>query len=169
MSESFEESFQKALVAARASGKKMVSIHQERPDTKNEIIDLVPEKVTIYSQKGGGPYHAWEASSYSFRRREWAQYRKAVEVHFVPRGARKDRQFVDTHSPLTFLILKGWGHPSGPPTSINIPGSPGIQVSRWKYLNTDPRWSKDFDQFIEQYIKASGAKVIVDYRGQSPY
>jgi hypothetical protein len=156
---------------ANASSRAAANIiaHHRTPDGVEEI-HLAPAKVTIYQADSwsGGPVKRFEATAYTFQERKYAQYDHAVWVWFVPKGARKIRQAIDSSKPMTTLILAGWGHPSqavsGPETR-----SGDVTTSQWRFSGASPEWSKDFNRMIDAYIAERKPKVLVDYRGKSPY
>ena len=97
---------------------------------------------------------------------EYAQYKNAVFVKYVPKGKRKVRGFVQGYGP-SLLILEGVGHPE-PDNMYNKAKkseTTGMMVSSSRYSSHDERWQTDFNQMIESHIQKNAVNVMGDYRG----
>jgi len=128
---------------------------------------LTAARVTLYFMGGLG-YSKIEASSVSLALIAYAQYASAVEVKFVPKGARKERGFVQTFQP-SLIVLDGWGHPDPDgiwDESTKREGD-GYSTVQAKYRSCDPRWASDFGTKLAGYLESSGAHVLADYRGHN--
>jgi hypothetical protein len=133
-------------------------------------MELKAQKVTIYRKSEFSiGYHKMECRKFAFARRQWAQYPNAIEIAYVGKGKRKASWFVESSYP-SCVVLEGHGHPDAPsPWTAPIETENGCMVRSGKYASCDPRWAEDFDAMINAYIAESGAKVVLDTRGNNPY
>lgn len=126
------------------------------------------EKVTIYRAGGVmGNVTKVEARSVDVERVPYAQYRNAIKLQFVPKGARKARGVVETYRS-SLLVLEGWGHPD--PAGIFDESTAetvdGVTTVRGSYRAFDDAWARDFDAKIRAHLEATGARVLWDTRGE---
>lgn len=128
------------------------------------------EKVTIYrrSEMMGNVVKV-EARSVDVERVAYAQYRDAIKLQFIPKGARKPRGLVETYRS-SLLVLEGWGHPD--PDAIfdeskAETGTDGVTTVRGRYAAFDEGWARDFDAKIRAHLEATGARVLWDTRGEA--
>ena len=134
---------------------------------------LIQRKVTIYYHgEMFGLIHKVEARAYFVRTGEYAQYSSAVFCHFVPKGGRNPRGFVQTFRP-SLLILDGWGHPD-PAGMFGEPEQQGpVVVQRSRHSAFSPEWQSEFDAMINAHILALRTDVLLpvlaDYRGHNPH
>lgn len=135
---------------------------------KGEItIKLVPMKATIYRQGemfGGAP-RGIEVKAFNFAVAPYAQYQKALHVYYIPKGKLNPRHFVDGYQPTT-IIIEGWNHPAEAGATYHPARKTesGAIVSQSRYLAHDPRYTAEGKDFMDQYLKTSRAKVIIDFR-----
>ncbi len=137
-----------------------------------ETVELIEQRVTIYSRgEMFGNIIRTECRYWHVRRGPYAQYSAAHHVAFVPKGAQKIRAYADTSSEPTTLVLEGWGHPKGADLfgETRTDSKTGLQVRESRYMSCDPRWRSDFDAMIAEHIEKTGAKILYDARGTSPY
>lgn len=125
---------------------------------------MVEERVTLYNKDELlGNIIKTECRRVEIERRAYAQYRNAISVRFVRKGARKERGFVDTYRS-RLLVLKGWGHPD--PAGLFDGGErDGIAVKA-KYMAFDEGWERDFNDLIDDHVATTGAEVVWDSRGE---
>ena len=133
-------------------------------------MELTNQKVTIYrASEFGMGFVKIECRKFGFEHRSYAQYGNAVSVHFVGKGKRKARGFVETSHP-SCVVLEGHGHPDAP--SAFTPweeSSTGCMVSKGRHSGFSPEWGNEFNAMINAYVAESGAKVLLDTRGNNPY
>jgi hypothetical protein len=111
-----------------------------------------------------GNYIRVEARNIEITIRPYAQYASAVEVRFVPRGARKVRGFVQTSYP-SLVVLEGWDHFE--PADAYRPSVVGGKVSA--HLCHSEGWSRDFAAELDAYLAGNRAKVAADFRNHNPH
>lgn len=126
-------------------------------------------KATIY-KKGEffGNIAKTEVRTCTIERGPYAQYKNAIKVTFVKPRARKTLGFWATYRP-HLLILEGHGHPD--PASMFDGGevsrsTSGIVGHSAKYSACSDGYGDDFDEMIDKHIKETGAKVLLDARGE---
>jgi len=126
---------------------------------------MTQEKVTIYHRSMFG-VRAIEAKLVAHGTRSHAQYSSAPFVHFIPKRKRNPRTLQESYRP-TMVIVRGWGHPA-PPSDYLPPeqgSTPGIVVTRAKYLSCDPQYQTDFDSWFQ----GLGLSIVADYRNHDSY
>lgn len=131
------------------------------------------DRVTIYFRGGLGAISRVECRTAEVRVRGWAQYPAAVECRFVPKGARKERGFVQSYRP-SLLVLDGWGHPE--PDGMFDESQAEVRQTRAgtvtsvmaRYSACSDGWQRDFDAMVADYLERSGARVLADFRGHDP-
>lgn len=136
---------------------------------ENELKEI---KATVYSMGDFGMgYRKVEVRKLATEFRQWAQYSNALQVAFVKKGGRQALSYVDSHfDGLKTLILEGHNHPDPPSMwASTTVSADGTKFSTGKYRSCDPRWAGDFNNQINTYIAETGAKVLIDARGVSPY
>lgn len=132
-------------------------------------VEMKQGPVTIYSRSEWGMgVRKTEARAFGFAVVAYAQYPSAVECHFVGKGQRKVRGFVQT-STASLLVLEGHGHPDPDTGDIVLSETPTMRVTKGRYMSQDPRWQSDFDAMIDAYIAEKQPTVVADYRRHNPY
>lgn len=130
------------------------------------VIKLAPVKATIYKsgEMMGGAPRGIEVKSLNYAIAPYAQYPKALHMYFIPKGKVNPRHVVDSDSRST-VIVEGWGHPAELGATFHAPEQRGsVTVTRGRYLSHDPRYASEASDFLKEYLKRTGAKVIVDVR-----
>lgn len=120
------------------------------------------QKYTMYV-RGRFGYSKTEVTDIEADVVSYAQYKAAVRVTFLPKGARKRRSLTETYKP-SIVVLEGWGHPD--------PGSPfgeeesvgGVVTMTTRYTSFDERYSEEFNTMIDAYIAKTGTVVVEDFR-----
>lgn len=115
------------------------------------VAHLIAQRVTIYvmNEFGFGAVRI-ECSRWFAEYMKWAQYDRALNVLFVPKGAKKVRGKVEGYKPY-LLVLEGWGHPD---TRASGDGTTS-------FTSFHPAHMSNFDQMIDEYIATKGVKVLV--------
>ncbi|HEX8340116.1 MAG TPA: hypothetical protein VF624_04340 [Tepidisphaeraceae bacterium] len=101
------------------------------------------ERTTLYLFFLVG-FQKYEMRDCKWRTIAHAQYRAAVEITGIPKGARIRRRFVGMTMPGP-VILAGYGHPE-------LPKNAGIILPH------------EFDAWLNAYTSAAGARVLADFR-----
>jgi len=136
---------------------------------KRQKTDLISRKVTLYfSGDMGLAVHKVEARAFFFQIGQYAQYPSAVEVAWIAKGQRLPRQTVQTYKP-SMLILEGWGHPDPASMWGEESASGGVVTRAARFSACSSEWQSEFDTMIAAHIEASGAKVVVDFRGHNAF
>jgi len=132
--------------------------------------DLIKRKVTIYkSREMGFGVNKIEASSYYAQVAPYAQHDKALQVMFIPKGGRNARGYWDSPPYTSTLILDGWGHPDPydplkrTPGVVHEGGVTSYHIGGGR-TSFDPKWESDFNKMIDEHIKRTHARVLVDVR-----
>jgi hypothetical protein len=129
------------------------------------------QRVTLYFRgEVFGNIQKMEASAFAVATGPYAQYSDAVSVVFMKKRERTPRGFTQSYRP-SLLILGGWNHPD-PAPMFGRPepsSSPDITVQRSAYSCCDEGWQRDFNALIGAHIKATGARVLHDFREHNPY
>jgi hypothetical protein len=131
-------------------------------------LSPVRGKFTLYWRGqdigNSGAVHRLEVSSIGHTVGPYAQWTNAVHVCFVPKGARKMREIVETGG--SVLILEGWGHPDAPDAyGPEMPGAAaGVSTRRSRHLSCSAEWQREFDGVIAAHTVTTGATVVADYR-----
>jgi hypothetical protein len=139
------------------------------PDAALTETGFTATNVTIYmSGEMMGNYHRIEARSVTIRVREFAQYSNAIEVTWVPKGARKARGTVKTYKP-RIVVLPGHGHfvPEALFGKVVAPSSgESVTVQHGLRSGFSPGWDTAFDAMLRAHLEShKGLAVIVDTRG----
>jgi hypothetical protein len=120
-------------------------------------------KATLYkTSEFGFGYGKIEVKSIKVEACRYAQYDHAYRVTYVPKGARKPRQFYSyggVYNPVVngrFVILNGWG--SFDLTDWIDRDIDGSGLSR--HMSCDPAWDQEFDDAL----RASGEPLAFDGR-----
>ena len=107
------------------------------------------DKCTLYiASEFGFGYKRVEARDVMIEKRPYAQHAEALHVTFTPKGARKERKFVNVAGNSKFYVLDGWGHPDLG-KDLFIKAADGGQITR--YASCDPRWDSDFKAALDAY------------------
>ena len=122
-------------------------------------------KATIYTQGMLGNVVKIEARQVIVERVMHAQYLNAVQVRFVPKGARKERVIVETYVS-HMLILEGHGHPD--PAGAFDGGKSDVRdgvTAIWvKHRAFDGGYHRDFADMMTGYLERHAAAW--DTRGE---
>ena len=130
----------------------------------------VVERGTLYFG-GGFAYRRTEARQISYEIGQYAQFEKAIQIGFTRKGCRKPSKQILTSGQL--VLIAGWGHqvtaddwtegkPLGP-ISTDF-GHVTATVHQTRYQLGDPRWIREFDEFLENYLRQSAAQLLWDFR-----
>lgn len=103
---------------------------------------------TLYFQgETMGNIQKVEARDVQLDIRPWAQYKRALEITFIPKGKRKARR--DIRTPDQFFALVPPGVFAPDPDAMWDESTkeerPGVTVQRGRYMGFDPRWVTDFE------------------------
>lgn len=133
-------------------------------------MELTTKKVTIYrASEFGLGFVKIECRKFGFEHRSYAQFDNAVSVHFVGKGKRNTRGFVETTHP-SCVVLEGHGHPDAPsPWTAWKQSDTGCVVREGRHSGFSPEWGNEINALIDTYVAESGAKVLLDTRGNNPY
>ena len=113
-------------------------------------------------------YVKLEATQIKYELVDYAQYRNAVQVTFLPKRKRLKRRITKGFRP-RIIILEGWGHPEPPgPFQPENLGVAGFKSKKSRHLSCDEAWDTEFDFFLRSYLNATAAKVAIDFRGFEP-
>ena len=134
-------------------------------DVTPEIVE--GQKATFYCMPSGlirgwaGNARRMEVRSFRAGRVNSARCKSAkVYVEFVPRGARNQRNGVQTSGP-DLVILDGWQHPD-PPAGWVSDGA-GVYKTRWTL--GAPEWRAEIDAFLSGYLRENPAiRILADFR-----
>jgi hypothetical protein len=145
------------------------------------------DNVTLYveSEFGFG-YRKIECRTLTVEIRKYAQYEAAVDLCFVPKGKRKERQVIEAYKP-SAVILSGFGHPEPPDaftkavTTTNADGTE-VTTSQSRGLSNDPMYANEFGKMLAEYLKdtkklhfsgalpgPNGSYVLRDFRGHNSH
>lgn len=124
---------------------------------------LEATKVTLYALGTFGT-RKLEATHVKIWTGKYAQYSAAVFVEYVPKRARKPRQFVETFEP-RLIVLDGFGHPEEPDRLDR--DEHGNARTRW--TSCAPEWAHHFDRDFAPYLQRLGSRVLADYRRHNPH
>jgi hypothetical protein len=123
------------------------------------------KKVTIYStSEFFGDVTKVEAILVEIGRRDYAQYRNAPYVIFIPKG--KQKQFIKRALEYAYLlVIEGWNHP--PPFDMMTPltddgTGTGTKTQQSRYPSFDDRYKTEFDELMNPYLEKQ--TVILDVR-----
>lgn len=133
-------------------------------------IDASGGKATLYFQSDMGlGIRRVEVRSWRVEVRPYAQHRAAVEVTFIPKGARTGRRLIQAYDP-TVVIVEGHNTPSPDgiydesTTTVSADGA--ASSTRGRYSACDPRWARDFDAKLAEIPPA---RILVNYRKGGPF
>ena len=124
-------------------------------------------KGTIYDLDPFFGYRRAEGRDISHGTWSVAQFRNAVFVRFTPRGKRKQTSVGSTSHP-SIVVLEGWGHPDlGRAVESEEFTADGRRypVERPKYIAGSGEWEELFSSQLDQYVRQTGVRILVDYRG----
>jgi len=117
-------------------------------------------KATIYTKSElFGNILKKEVTLLKHGRKQYAQYRDAPFVEFVPKRARIARRITETYKPF-LLIVEGWKQPDPDSAYGSSTDHGAYSVSQGRYSSFDDRWVDDFNA----KVKTWNLKVIADYR-----
>lgn len=119
--------------------------------------------VTIYEHTGPLGYRRTEARALRVLVRPYAQHSAGVEIRFIPKGGRREREYTET-THATTVILAGHGHPE-PPSPWNAPKDHGAYVTQQAHERST--LASDFAAVLAATV-ADGARVLLDLRGHDP-
>lgn len=132
-----------------------------------ETADKCFARATLYVRgEFLGNIHRVEARNVRIRIVKYAQYAAAVEVTFVPKGARRERVITQAYGP-SLVVLDGWGHfePGAAFVQVGEADADGTTVSRSRHSSCSEGWAKDFAGELDAYLASTGIEVAADYRG----
>lgn len=116
-------------------------------------------QVTIYIKSGFmGNVLRYTGTLLEHGRRDYAQYKDAPFVKFIPARKRNSCIIQEDYKPY-LLIIEGTDTPE--PEDICPPGG-GMS----KYASFDERWLLDFDNLINPLITSRKLEIVADYREQ---
>jgi|GEM_PF-2750703 len=75
-------------------------------------------------------------------------------VNYIPKGGRRERGIMTYYSPF-IMVVEGWNKPD-PDTAFEEIGegkTPGVSLSKGKYMSADPRWVSDFMDAIGKRMR----------------
>ena len=122
-------------------------------------------KATIYhSSEFTGRILKTEVYLLKHYTREYAQYKNAVCVEFIPKGKRKPRRIIKGYRPY-ILILKDWNNIDPDSGYKIIKNDENVIIRESKYNSFDDNYKKDFDNIINNY----DVEIIADYRYFNTY
>ena len=119
---------------------------------------LEATKVTLYVLGMFGTRRI-EASRVKVWTGKYAQHSAAVFVEYVPKGARKPREFVEDSRP-RLIVVDGYNHPDER-DPFDHDGK-GNATTRW--TSYAPEWAYHFDREFAPYLASLGNRVLADYR-----
>lgn len=126
-----------------------------------ETLNLAKATICFQGELGMS-YGVHHVRNLEVRVRPWAQYSAAVEVTFVPKGARKARRLVQSYRP-NLVVLEGH-------VDVSVPGiwdertksaDGPTTTMRGRALSFSAAWHED----LRAALVASGGKVVADYHG----
>lgn len=98
--------------------------------------------------------------------RKYAQYRNAAFVKYIPKGKRTVTGFIKGYQP--YIIILAGHHDvdmDGMDDWDSGTGNPDVKWKKSRYMSFDPRYSTDYDSFIDKYIESLGKdSVLFDER-----
>lgn len=119
-------------------------------------------KATIYTTDGFGCVTKIEVRGGSVEIGPYAQYREALKVRYVPKGARKTRGFVKDYKPYV-VVLEGHGHPT--PNGMFDNGkretTNGVTAVQSQYHAFDSRWVNDWEATLRSYLNDNPETQVV--------
>lgn len=117
------------------------------------------QKATLVYKGGMGNVCVMHVYLIAHGRKKYAQYQSAVFCHYIEKGKRKAKGFIQDYSPY-LVILEGWQDIQSQdmfrPAEIRANGT---MVSVGKFASCDDGWQKEFE--AETELK----NIIADYRG----
>jgi hypothetical protein len=128
------------------------------------------ERGTLYRGNGFG-YQQIEGRQISCRIGPSAQFTQAIHLTFTHKGHRKSSNQILVGGQL--VILAGWGHPAPPDDWLegtplgSIPtdwGKVDATCHHTRYPFGDKRWVTEFNCFLDEHVRRSGASVVLDFR-----
>jgi len=124
------------------------------------------QKATIYySTEFFGSIQSIECYLVEHGTREYAQYKNAPYVKFIPKGKRKICQIIKGYQPY-ILIVENWNQPKPDGLySEDTKTNNNVVICESKYQSFDDRYKSDFDNIIEN----SNVEIIADYRNINTY
>lgn len=142
------------------------------PGNREKCEQMVSERGTLYYGNGYS-YRRTEAREIAIRIDREAQYSRALQVSFIEKGCRKQRQRWIVQGRL--VILAGWGHPP-PPDTYSEHGAPigpietefgtiSATLHGTRFVLGDDRWDREFDDFLARHVTETGATMVADFRG----
>lgn len=149
-----------------AHGKQPAKTVVQRYPKGEVVVKLAPIKATIYKsgEMMGGAPRGIEVKSLNYAIAPYAQFPKALHMYYIPKGKVNARHLVDSDSRST-VIVEGWGHPAELGATYHAPEDRGsVTITRGRYLSHDPRYHTEASDFLKEYLRRTGAKVIVDVR-----
>lgn len=123
---------------------------------------LTHGKATMVFRTGLGTYRAVHVRSILVTAGPHAQYRSALSVFWVDKGARKTRGV--TYTEPQFLVLDGWVDVDFP-SAFGAPERIGSASVSEAHIATEESARGP----VDAAIKASGATVLRDFRGHDAY
>jgi hypothetical protein len=121
------------------------------------------QKITIY-KSGSFGVQKYEGKLLDLGKKDYAQYKGAPFVDFIPARKRTGSRLIATFQPY-LVVLLGVGHPEVPspfgPTTV----SNGLTTKMSKYSSFDERYKTDFDQDLDAYLETLPAdQILMDVR-----
>ena len=123
---------------------------------------------TIYELDPFLGYRRMEGRNISHGTHRVREFLDAIYVDFIPRGKRKPASVGATSSP-SIVVLEGWDHPElGAAWDTEEVVKDGLRyvASRPRYPFSAPEWEEKFSSDLARYVAATGARIVVDYRGR---
>jgi hypothetical protein len=135
------------------------------------MTSKVIERGTLYFGNGFA-YRRTEASQISYEIGRDAQFAQAIRLTFTHKGRRKPSKKVLVSGQL--VVIADWGHPVPPddwsegtplgPIPMDWGGEVTATMHHTRYPLGDKRWITEFDAFLEDYLRRSGAQLLLDFR-----
>lgn len=121
------------------------------------------QKITVYyTGEFFGSVIKKEGYLVEYGRREYAQYKNAPYVVFIPRRKRKAIRILKGYKPY-ILILNGWDNPEPNGMYGTETKKDGVIIKKSTYTSFDDRYKSDFDRIIDKHKE----KFLADYRDKN--
>lgn len=118
------------------------------------------QKATLVYKGGMGNVCVMHVYLIVHGRKKFAQYNSAVFCHYIEKGKRTPKGFIQDYSPY-LVILEGWQDiQSQDMFRPAVQSANGVSVSVGKFSSCDDGWQKEFEAENGEF-----QNVIADYRG----
>ncbi len=117
-------------------------------------------EVTIYTtSEFFGSVVKYQGKLISHGTRQYAQYKDAPFVEYIPKGKRNIARIQKSYKPY-LLIVKGYNTPDPQGMFAEAKANNGVIIKESLYSSFDDRYKTDFDKILEN----SDIETIADYR-----